>query len=282
MMDFWTGIALSLLAVFLILYNLSTVFHYYTRISFFYITILLHGMEVCVTMIPSWLGGKGADYVFHSFYYWSKWTGIHTTVHNYEITQIEGPAIVICNHQSSLDIVSMSSIWPKQCAVMMKRILAYVPFFNLGAYFSGTIFIDRFNRERAMASVDYCATEMKKRNLKLWVFPEGTRNREGGFIPFKKGAFNIAVRAQIPIIPVVFSDYRPFYSKPGRYFKNDGEVVIRALEPISTKGLTLDDVNDLSDKCRDIMLAAYREVTAEAWKRTSDRRGETTEGKKLE
>ncbi|CAO4381050.1 unnamed protein product [Caenorhabditis nigoni] len=281
MTDFWT-ILLFLLAVFLIFYNFSTKFHYYVRISFFYITILLHGMEVCVTMIPSWLGSKGADYVFHSFYYWSKWTGIHTTVYNYEITQVDGPAIVICNHQSSLDIVSMSSVWPKHCAVMMKRILAYVPFFNLGAYFSSTIFIDRFNRERAMASVDYCATEMKKRNLKLWVFPEGTRNRDGGFIPFKKGAFNIAVRAQLPIIPVVFSDYRTFYSKPGRYFKNDGEVVIRVLDPIPTTGLTLDDVNELSDKCRDLMLVAYREVTAEAWKRTADRRGEQLVDKKID
>ncbi|PIC29100.1 hypothetical protein B9Z55_020803 [Caenorhabditis nigoni] len=307
MTDFWT-ILLFVLAVFLIFYNFSTKFHYYVRISFFYITILLHGMEVCVTMIPSWLGSKGADYVFHSFYYWSKWTGIHTTVYNYEITQVDGPAIVICNHQnilnilslpnptksrqrtpkmkvskkSSLDIVSMSSVWPKHCAVMMKRILAYVPFFNLGAYFSSTIFIDRFNRERAMASVDYCATEMKKRNLKLWVFPEGTRNRDGGFIPFKKGAFNIAVRAQLPIIPVVFSDYRTFYSKPGRYFKNDGEVVIRVLDPIPTEGLTLDDVNELSDKCRDLMLVAYREVTAEAWKRTADRRGEQLVDKKID
>lgn len=252
------------------------------RISFYYFTILLHGMEVCVTMIPSWLNGKGADYVFHSFFYWCKWTGVHTTVYGYEKTQVEGPAVVICNHQSSLDILSMASIWPKNCVVMMKRILAYVPFFNLGAYFSNTIFIDRYNRERAMASVDYCASEMKNRNLKLWVFPEGTRNREGGFIPFKKGAFNIAVRAQIPIIPVVFSDYRDFYSKPGRYFKNDGEVVIRVLDAIPTKGLTLDDVSELSDMCRDVMLAAYKEVTLEAQQRNATRRGETKDGKKSE
>ncbi|CAI2355191.1 unnamed protein product [Caenorhabditis sp. 36 PRJEB53466] len=277
-----TVLGLFVLAVLFTLYHVSTVCHFYLRISFFYLTILVHGMEVCVTMIPSWLQGKGADYVFHSFYYWCKlWTGCRTTVYGFENTEFDGPAVVICNHQSSLDILAMASVWPKHCVVMMKKILAWIPFFNLGAYFSNTIFIDRYNREKAMASVDYCATEMKKRNLKLWVFPEGTRNRDGGFLPFKKGAFNIAVRAQIPIIPVVFSDYRNFYSKPGHYFRNDGEIVIRALEPISTQGLTLDDVPELSDKCRDVMLAAYEKVTEEANQRSAERRGEV-ESKKID
>uniref|UniRef100_A0A8R1HRF3 1-acyl-sn-glycerol-3-phosphate acyltransferase n=1 Tax=Caenorhabditis japonica TaxID=281687 RepID=A0A8R1HRF3_CAEJA len=270
-----TLLGLFVLVVILVLYHASSAFHYYSRISFFYFTILLHGMEVCVTMIPSWLQGKGADYVFNSFYYWCKWTGVNTTVYGTKFTQIEGPAVVICNHQSSLDILSMASIWPKNCVVMMKKILVYIPFFNLGSYFSNSIFIDRYNREKAMASVDYCATELQRRNLKLWIFPEGTRNRDGGFIPFKKGAFNIAVRAQVPIIPVVFSDYRPFYSFVKKYFRNDGEVVIRALEPISTEGLTLDDVPALADKCRDVMFEAYKNVTSEALERVAARRGET-------
>lgn len=57
-------------------------------------------------------------------------------------------------------------------------------------------------------------------------------------LPFKKGAFNIAVQAQIPMIPVVISDYRPFYSKNQKYFKNHGKVIVQILKPVETKGVS--------------------------------------------
>lgn len=56
-------------------------------------------------------------------------------------------------------------------------------------------------------------------------------------LPFKKGAFNIAVQAQLLIIPVVFSYYKPFYSKNLKYFKNNGKVVVQILKSIETTGV---------------------------------------------
>lgn len=56
-------------------------------------------------------------------------------------------------------------------------------------------------------------------------------------LPFKKGAFNIAVQAQLPIIPIVFSYYKPFYSKSLKYFKNNGKVVVQIMKSIETKGV---------------------------------------------
>jgi lysophosphatidate acyltransferase len=41
----------------------------------------------------------------------------------------------------------------------------------------------------------------------MWVFPEGTRNNTGNILPFKKGAFHVAIAAQVPILPVIFSSY---------------------------------------------------------------------------
>ncbi|KAK5972975.1 hypothetical protein GCK32_021673, partial [Trichostrongylus colubriformis] len=73
----------------------------------------------------------------------------------------------------------------------------------------------------------------------IWIFPEGTRNREYGMLPFKKGAFNIAVRGGFPIVPIVLSNYKPFYSKTDRYFMSDGEVIAQVLSSISTKGVSL-------------------------------------------
>ncbi|KAK6039873.1 hypothetical protein COOONC_22623 [Cooperia oncophora] len=56
-------------------------------------------------------------------------------------------------------------------------------------------------------------------------------------LPFKKGAFNIAVQGGFPIVPIVLSSYRPFYSKTDHYFKTDGEVIAKVLSPISTDGV---------------------------------------------
>ncbi|CAB3398965.1 unnamed protein product [Caenorhabditis bovis] len=257
-------ILLAVIAVIAFLSNISTKWNYNIKMCFYYMTILLHGAECCITAFPSFLQGKGADYIFNSFYYWCYWTGVRTHVRGLEHTQIDGPAVVICNHQSSIDIIGMTSCWPNKCAVMMKRILAFVPFFNLASYFANSIFIDRSNRERAKNSVDHCVSELKRRGLKIWMFPEGTRNREGGLMPFKKGAFNIAVRAQVPIIPVVFSDYSPFYSKNEKYFMNDGEVIIEVLPPISTDGLNIEDVPEFSEKVRQQMLNVYERISVEA------------------
>lgn len=79
---------------------------------------------------------------------------------------------------------------------------------------------------------------MRTKKLKVWIFPEGTRNREHGLLPFKKGAFNVAVRAHFPIVPVVISDYSPFYSNPGRYFHPNGHVIVKVMEPVTTENVS--------------------------------------------
>ena len=79
---------------------------------------------------------------------------------------------------------------------------------------------------------------MRKKCLKIWMFPEGTRHHQHGFLPFRKGAFNIAVQGQFPIIPVVISDYTPFYSKPKRYFRSKGHVIVQVMDPVSTQGVS--------------------------------------------
>lgn len=80
---------------------------------------------------------------------------------------------------------------------------------------------------------------MREKRLKIWMFPEGTRHHQHGLLPFKKGAFNIAVCGQFPIIPVVISDYTPFYSKPKRYFRSRGHVIVQVMDPVSTQGVKL-------------------------------------------
>ncbi|KAL4706827.1 hypothetical protein ACJJTC_010061 [Scirpophaga incertulas] len=97
---------------------------------------------------------------------------------------------------------------------------------------------------------------------KIWLFPEGTRNKDfTKLLPFKKGAFNIAVAAQVPIIPVVFSPY--YFINRNKYIFNKGHVIIQCLEPVPTQGLTMEDVPDLIERVRNIMDAVYKELSKE-------------------
>ncbi|KRY86239.1 1-acyl-sn-glycerol-3-phosphate acyltransferase alpha [Trichinella pseudospiralis] len=160
------------------------------------------------------------------------------------------PLIVVCNHQSSLDIIPMMRIWPERCAPLAKKSLKYMGFFGIASILCGCVFIDRFNKNNA-------------RKIKLWVFPEGTRNRDSGLLPFKKGAFYLAVQAQIPIVPVVFSSYRNFYSKLERRFDSGGLIIVEVLPPIDTIGSDENQVAMLAESTRLKMLETFNTISEE-------------------
>ncbi|KAJ1356914.1 hypothetical protein KIN20_014885 [Parelaphostrongylus tenuis] len=202
------------------------------------------------------------------------WTGINVEVRgfNEHLAQLKGPAVIVCNHQSVIDVNVMARVWPPRGTVMMKKSLKYIPFFNLASILAHVVFVDRFNRESATNTVNRCVEQLRKHNLKVWIFPEGTRNRGDGMLPFKKGAFNLAVRGSFPIIPIVFSNYRPFYSKSKWYFKSDGEVIAQVLKPVNTKELSEVDVSGLSEKVRSLMLDVYHKISVEAEEKTKMKR----------
>ncbi|CAH0722443.1 unnamed protein product, partial [Brenthis ino] len=173
-------------------------------------------------------------------------------------------AVIISNHQSSLDILGMFNIWhvaDKVSAVARKE-LFYVWPFGLSAYLAGVVFIDRNNSKDAYKTLNATTEVMIKNKTKLWLFPEGTRNKDfRKLLPFKKGAFNIAVAAQVPIIPIVISPY--YFVNSKKYIFNKGHAVIQCLEPISTLGLTMEDVPQLKDKVQNVMERAYQELSKE-------------------
>lgn len=82
-------------------------------------------------------------------------------------------------------------------------------------------------------------------------------------LPFKRGAFHLAVQAQVPIIPIVMSSYQDFYSKKERRFTSPGRCQVRVLPPVSTEGLTPDDVPALADSVRHSMLTIFREISTD-------------------
>ncbi|XP_041974260.1 1-acyl-sn-glycerol-3-phosphate acyltransferase alpha-like isoform X2 [Aricia agestis] len=183
---------------------------------------------------------------------------------NGEVLAEDRGAVIVSNHQSILDILGMFNIWHVvvKIAAVARKELFYIWPFGLAAYLAGVVFIDRNNSKDAYKTLKATSDVMIKNKTKIWIFPEGTRNKDfTKLLPFKKGAFNIAVAAQVPIIPVVFSPY--YFINRKKYIFNKGHAIIQCLEPISTKGLTMEDVPELIEKVRSIMTIAYQELSKE-------------------
>lgn len=189
--------------------------------------------------------------------------GIRVHVEGAEHLRIR-PAIFVLNHQSGLDLATMSRIYPKGAVIIGKKELRRIPAFGLMLVAFGNVLIDRQDRKNALSGLNQAVAEMKKKNLSAWIFPEGTRNPSGeGLLPFKKGAFYMAIQSGSPIVPVVCSKLARLVNFDRRY-AHSGNMVIRALPPISTAGLAKDQVADLLETTRSRMLVALAEVSARA------------------
>lgn len=93
---------------------------------------------------------------------------------------------------------------------------------------SKTVFIDRGNSRSARATFDGAAETMQKERQSVYIFPEGTRSYtdKAEMLPFKKGAFHLAVQAKVPIVPVVVANYSNVLSLQRKIFTS-GKIPIK-------------------------------------------------------
>uniref|UniRef100_A0A8C4HJM3 1-acyl-sn-glycerol-3-phosphate acyltransferase n=1 Tax=Dicentrarchus labrax TaxID=13489 RepID=A0A8C4HJM3_DICLA len=186
--------------------------------------------------------------------------GLRFEVTGWEHLQTEGPYVIISNHQSSLDVLGLMEILPDRCTMIAKKELIYAGTVGLICWLGGIVFINRKKTSDAKSVMADAAKTMLDEQIRLWVFPEGTRNQKGDLLPFKKGAFHLAVQAQVPIIPVVFSSYSSFYLRKEKQF-NSGTITLKILPKIETKGMTSEDISSLSDKCFNVMRSAFLNIS---------------------
>ncbi|XP_043801507.1 1-acyl-sn-glycerol-3-phosphate acyltransferase beta-like isoform X2 [Apis laboriosa] len=194
----------------------------------------------------------------------TKAMGVSWEIRGREHLEQERSCIVIMNHQSLLDCVGLYQIWPflKKSTIISRRIIFYIWPSGLICWFGKVIFINRMKSNLARKILNDATDYIKEKKMKLLIFPEGTRRNNGEIHAFKKGAFYIAIRNQLPIIPVVFSSYYNFLSNEEKRF-DSGRVIVEALPAISTEGLTLDDINKLLEKTRNSMIDTFEKINKE-------------------
>jgi 1-acyl-sn-glycerol-3-phosphate acyltransferase len=146
-------------------------------------------------------------------YWWANWgarnwlrlSGVKVNVTGREHLDPNQPYVFVANHQSYLDAGSLFAFTGRRMGMVAKKELLNAPILGYGMGFVNVIAIDRSNRERAVESLKI-ATDRLRSGISFGVCPEGTRAQPGEMLPFKKGAFHMALQAGVPIVPIALKN----------------------------------------------------------------------------
>ncbi len=164
--------------------------------------------------------------------------------------------IIAANHQSLYDIYALQGYTGMEVKWVMKQELRSVPFLGFACEKMGQIIIDRSNPEAAVRSINEAKT-MINNGISVIFFAEGTRSRDGNLLPFKKGAFRLAIDLQLPILPISIHGSRDVLPSDTMEL-SPGRIKMVFHDPIDTQGLETGDIQDLLTRTRNVLLEALQ------------------------
>lgn len=166
--------------------------------------------------------------------------------------QAHWPAVYISNHTSILDIFVGIWLVPFGTCGVAKKSIVWYPFFGLLYLLAGHLRIDRSNRDQALGAMASMAELMRKYNIGLWIWPEGTRARDGRLRPLKKGFAHMAMATGLPVVPVVVAGAQKAW-RHGSWRIHPTDLKISVLNPIPTNDWTAENLDQKIRMVHDIM-----------------------------
>ncbi|MDQ1566183.1 MAG: putative phosphoserine phosphatase / 1-acylglycerol-3-phosphate O-acyltransferase [Actinomycetota bacterium] len=179
--------------------------------------------------------------------------GVDLRVTGEEHLWSDRPAVFVFNHQSSFDVIVISRLLQRDFTAVAKAELAHDPRFAPLAALAGVVYVDRGNRSQSRAALAPVVEKLRS-GISLAMAPEGTRSATPTPGPFKKGAFHIAVQAEVPVVPVVIRNAGDIMWRASLVAR-PGTVDVAVLGPVPTVGLGPDEVDDLCDRVRQQFVA---------------------------
>ena len=167
--------------------------------------------------------------------------GIHLAVKGEEHLWSHRPAVFILNHQSNADFLIAAKLIRRDARGVAKKELQKMPIVGQMLMASGTIFLDRTDKDKAIEAMKP-AVESLKTGISVVIFPEGTRSYDYTLGKFKKGAFHLAIQAGVPLVPIVLKNAHDAMPRGSNIFRpTTVEVVV--LPPIPTADWQLADLD---------------------------------------
>ena len=170
------------------------------------------------------------------------------------------PYVAVSNHESYADIFLISHL-PWEMKWLSKETMFKIPCMGWMMRMAGDIEIRRGERTSTVEAMA-AARERLKQRVSVMIFPEGTRSRDGELLPFKDGAFRLALEAGVPILPIVVAGTRNAMAK-GTFRFQRSRARAKVLPPIDTTAMTLDDVATLRERTRTMIAEARRVLVQE-------------------
>jgi 1-acyl-sn-glycerol-3-phosphate acyltransferase len=205
---------------------------------------------------------RGKEHILHGFArFWSQliMQTICSPVRVTGLKKIDSakPHVYAVNHASALDIPMLYVYLPFQFRIVFKKELLSYPVIGWHLKRSGQVCIDQKNPAASIGSIR-TALKSLKAGMPLVIFPEGGRSPDGEIMPFLSGAFFLAIKAQVDIVPVALVGTHELLPMDTYHIKCR-PLEMRVGEPIPTAGLTLRDMDTLSAKVKSAMDTLYYE-----------------------
>jgi len=170
--------------------------------------------------------------------------GVKMKVTGFENIEKGKNYIILANHTSNLDIPMLSAALPMIFYYVAKKELQRIPFLGWGMMAAGIIFVDRKNKARAIRSMRIAGRKIKN-GKSIMIFPEGTFDGSHGLLPFKKGAFHLAMHSQTDILPIAIVGANILWPEHTNLEIKSGHVELRIGKVISAQGLTPNNIKDI-------------------------------------
>lgn len=181
--------------------------------------------------------------------------GAKLRVEGLERVDFAKPHVFVANHQSIIDVCALFRALPVPIRFVIKQELEKVPFIGGYARAMGMVFIQRGHAREAAERL-HGVVALVRGGASLCAFPEGTRSRDGSIRPFKGGAFQVALHAGVPVVPIAIEGSGAVLPASG-FRVRPGTITVRLGEPIPIAGLHAGDRHALAQRAHDAVAAMH-------------------------